>query len=234
MHWYKRDPDAALSGMLGLTLEERAVYNTLIDLAYARDLNVPDDERYLAMVCGCHWRTFRTIRASLIAKGKLSTGDGVLMPRGCQKRFKEASEFSQKQSKNAKSRWNSTKDLDFGNASTTTTTKKDLSSLTSSLLRPAREAEPVDNSVPAIAPSAELLAIEAKKIPTPSELATALPTGALARSATAQTRRAKSQQEGPFELSDPRGNMAFHRACMHGENPDPFALYRKQPGDTKH
>ena len=36
MKWYKRDPAAALEGMLGLTIEERGAYNALIDLIYAR------------------------------------------------------------------------------------------------------------------------------------------------------------------------------------------------------
>ena len=36
LKWYKRDPDAALSGMFELTLEERGAYNTILDLIYSR------------------------------------------------------------------------------------------------------------------------------------------------------------------------------------------------------
>ena len=35
--WYKRDPNAALTGMASLTLEERGAYNTILDLIYAHD-----------------------------------------------------------------------------------------------------------------------------------------------------------------------------------------------------
>jgi len=37
VRWYKRDPNAALTGMAGLTLEERGAYNTILDLIYAND-----------------------------------------------------------------------------------------------------------------------------------------------------------------------------------------------------
>jgi hypothetical protein len=35
MKWYKRDPNAALTGMASLKLEERGAYNTILHLIYA-------------------------------------------------------------------------------------------------------------------------------------------------------------------------------------------------------
>lgn len=71
MKWYKRDPDAALSGMAELTFEECGAYNRLLDLLYSRDGNVPDDDRFCASVFHCDPRTWRALKARLIAKGKV-------------------------------------------------------------------------------------------------------------------------------------------------------------------
>jgi len=71
MRWYKRDPDAAIAGMIGLSLEERAIYNTVIDLLYSRDGELPSDEHFFAHACGCSPRIWRRICGQLVEKGKL-------------------------------------------------------------------------------------------------------------------------------------------------------------------
>lgn len=76
MKWYKRDPDAALAGMIGLSLEERAVYNTVIDLLYSRDGDLPTDDAFFAAACGCRPQVWRRIRDALIAKKKLHYKQG--------------------------------------------------------------------------------------------------------------------------------------------------------------
>lgn len=79
MKWYKRDPDAAIAGMIGLSLEERGVYNTVIDLLYSRDGELPDDDQFFARACECRPQTWRRLRDSLLAKGKLHRkSDGKL------------------------------------------------------------------------------------------------------------------------------------------------------------
>ena len=78
LKWYKRDPRAALVGMMGLTLEERGAYNTLIDLIYIADGALPDDERAICKVLGTNGRGWKRIRTSLIAKGKIYLNDGRL------------------------------------------------------------------------------------------------------------------------------------------------------------
>jgi uncharacterized protein YdaU (DUF1376 family) len=74
--WYKRDPDAALSGMMSLTLEERGAYNTLLDLLYTRDGDLPDDDRFLAGWMRCDLRVWKRIKKRLIDDGKISVVDG--------------------------------------------------------------------------------------------------------------------------------------------------------------
>lgn len=78
MKWYKRDPKAALGGMMVLTLEERGAYNTIIDLIYDEDGQLPDDERTLCRWLGCDVRVWRRIRARLIALNKISIEDGLI------------------------------------------------------------------------------------------------------------------------------------------------------------
>lgn len=122
MRWYKRDPDAALAGTIGLTLEERGVYHTIIDLLYSRGGDLPDDDRFLALACQCHWRTLRAIKLRLIEKGKLHQVEGgKITANRVQECLKEASRYAQEQSKNAKKRWETTtEDM----PSTTTTTAR--------------------------------------------------------------------------------------------------------------
>jgi uncharacterized protein YdaU (DUF1376 family) len=69
--WYKRDPGAALNGMMELTLEERGAYNTVLDLIYSRDGNLPDDDRFLAGWLRVDVRVWKRIKCNLIQRGKL-------------------------------------------------------------------------------------------------------------------------------------------------------------------
>ena len=76
--WYKRDPEKALNGMMGLSLDERGAYNTVLDLIYHRDGKLPDDDRFLAGYMGVDVRVWRRIKTRLIGLGKLSVIDGML------------------------------------------------------------------------------------------------------------------------------------------------------------
>lgn len=70
-NFYRRDPSAALAGMVSMTLEERGVYNTILDLLYLTWRPVEDDRRYIAGHCGCAVQKLNPLVARLIAKGKL-------------------------------------------------------------------------------------------------------------------------------------------------------------------
>ena len=78
LKWYKRDPRAALHGMMKLTLEERGAYNTLLDLIYANDGAVDDDTRFIAGALGVDLRVWKRIRQRLIDLGKLYVKEGSL------------------------------------------------------------------------------------------------------------------------------------------------------------
>lgn len=130
LHWYKRDPDAALAGMMELTLVERGAYNSIIDLLYSRDGNVPDDDLLVARMIGCHWREWKAVKARLVARGKLRLEGGKITANRVQEALKEAADFSQEQSKRAAKRWQdhekdnniNESEMPAGNANTTTST----------------------------------------------------------------------------------------------------------------
>lgn len=76
--WYKRDPEKALSGMLGLSLEERGAYNTVLDLIYVRDGKLPDDDYFIAGNMSVDVRVWRRLKKKLISLGKIKIIDGII------------------------------------------------------------------------------------------------------------------------------------------------------------
>lgn len=76
--WYKRDPSAALNGMMELDLQERGAYNTVLDLIYSRDGNLPDDDRFIAGWLRVDVRVWKRIKTTLIERGKLFILDGQI------------------------------------------------------------------------------------------------------------------------------------------------------------
>lgn len=79
--WYKRDPDAFISGCVNgkLTLEEVGAYALLIDEMYRRGGPLVDDPRHGAAFLRCDVRVWYRIRASLIRKGKIYETSGGLL-----------------------------------------------------------------------------------------------------------------------------------------------------------
>jgi uncharacterized protein YdaU (DUF1376 family) len=139
VNWYKRDPDRALNGMAELSLVERGAYNSLLDLLYSRNGNVPDDDVLVARMIRCHWREWKAVKKRLIAKGKIwVTADGLMGAKRVQDCLTEAASFSQEQSKRAAKGWQKRKKFNVinhpsmplaamppRNASTTTTTEEE-------------------------------------------------------------------------------------------------------------
>lgn len=72
-NFYRRDPSKALSGMIGLTLEERGVYNTILDLLYSTWRPLEDDRPFIANWCGCAVQKMNPIIRRLLEKGRLIT-----------------------------------------------------------------------------------------------------------------------------------------------------------------
>jgi hypothetical protein len=104
--WYKRDPNAALNGMRGLSHDAKSAYNTIIDLLYARDGDLPDSERLLCIHIECRPQWWRRVRAELIAAGKIWVlPDGKLMANRVETTLKLVQNFSETQRKRAGLRW---------------------------------------------------------------------------------------------------------------------------------
>lgn len=72
-NFYRRDPGLALQGMSSMNLEERGVYNTVIDLLYLTWRPLEDDRGYIAGHCRCAVQKLNPILNRLIAAGKLVT-----------------------------------------------------------------------------------------------------------------------------------------------------------------
>lgn len=70
-NFYRRNPSDALAGMMGMTLEERGVYNTVIDLLYSTWRPVEDSRSFIAGWCGCAVQKLNPIIDRLIARKKL-------------------------------------------------------------------------------------------------------------------------------------------------------------------
>lgn len=78
LKWYKRDPSAALNGMMELSLEERGAYNTVLDLIYSRDGNLPDDDRFIAGWLMVDVRVWKRIKKTLFDRKKLFSEAGLI------------------------------------------------------------------------------------------------------------------------------------------------------------
>lgn len=78
LKWYKRDPRAALSGMMELTLEERGAYNTVLDLIYAHDGCLDDDAALISSWMRVDIRIWKRLRARLLDCGKIYIHAGTI------------------------------------------------------------------------------------------------------------------------------------------------------------
>ena len=110
MKFYKRDPDRALAGMSELNPGQRGIYNSIIDLLYARDGMVPcvsaADDYHIAKNISVNARTWRTFKKQLMALGKIRvTNDGLLDANGVAERRFDAQTTSVSQAKRVSIRW---------------------------------------------------------------------------------------------------------------------------------
>ncbi len=76
--YYRRNADRALGGMMGLTLEERGAYNTILDLIYARRGRLHDDDDDIRKWLAVDVRIWKRIKTSLLSKEKIYLEDGFI------------------------------------------------------------------------------------------------------------------------------------------------------------
>ena len=96
--WYRCFPRDFNEGMVGLTLEERGAYITLLNLIYARGGPIPEDAWWITSQLGCTKRAWVKLRAALIVKGKVfalnADGADCLMNARAAVEIAEREEFS--------------------------------------------------------------------------------------------------------------------------------------------
>lgn len=69
--WFKCYPRDFNDGMMGLTMEERGAYVTILNCIYARGGPVHDDPLYFRAMLQCSGKAWSKVRAALIVKGRL-------------------------------------------------------------------------------------------------------------------------------------------------------------------
>lgn len=79
--WYKRDPQAFLGGVQGMGPELIGAYAVILDILYARNGDMPRDDRHLSGVLGCSIRKARALTEQLIALEKIKIVDGRIVNR---------------------------------------------------------------------------------------------------------------------------------------------------------
>ncbi|MBL0848953.1 MAG: DUF1376 domain-containing protein [Candidatus Liberibacter ctenarytainae] len=100
--WYKRYPADFISGVLGLTLEQKGAYSIILDLMYDRGGSVPDDDKYIAGVCGCSIRKWRSIRLSLEKANKISIQQGYIHNKRVEKELIKAMKAAEERQENGR------------------------------------------------------------------------------------------------------------------------------------
>jgi len=110
MKFYYRYPDRAMAGMSELSPGQRGIYNSVIDLLYARDGIVPCatdvDDRAIAKNISVDIRTWRKFKTELLKLGKIRVGnDGLLDANGVKDGRFHAETYSETQRKRANIRW---------------------------------------------------------------------------------------------------------------------------------
>ncbi len=104
--WYKRKPAIARAGMMGLSLEAKAVYGILIDLCYERRGPLEDNDAVLAHQCETDVRRYRRLKAELLAKDRIKIDEeaGTLFDERVIRELVRAELYSESQAKRARKR----------------------------------------------------------------------------------------------------------------------------------
>lgn len=103
--WHKRYHGAALGGYMGLSLEERGAYTTVLDLMYDTEwaAGIRDNDRWIAGHLDVSVRKWNAIREILFAKGKLDLVDGLVSNKKYREVRENALETSRKRSESGAS-----------------------------------------------------------------------------------------------------------------------------------
>jgi len=100
--WYKRYPLDFIDGTIGMSLELKGAYCIVIDLIYARGGEIPDDDRWLAGVCGVSVRKWKSLRAALIEAGKIVVENGMITNFRARKELETFAKLSRKRAESGR------------------------------------------------------------------------------------------------------------------------------------
>lgn len=98
--WYRRFGADFIAGTLNLTLEQKGAYSLVLDLIYDRGGPIPDDDRYIAGVCGCSIRKWASIKSVLVSSGKIILVDGRITNRRAEDEIEIRSKKARKLAEN--------------------------------------------------------------------------------------------------------------------------------------
>lgn len=117
MPYHRRYHQDALQGYMGLTLEERGAYTTILDLIYDRGGPIPNSERWLAGVMDCSIRKARALVSRLLTLQKIYlTAEGKISNHRCEDEIANALKISRKRAENAsKPKDDAAENRKFGN-----------------------------------------------------------------------------------------------------------------------
>lgn len=93
----------AWKGILGMPPAEVGVYWRIILLTYIRRSALPDDDREIAQLCHTELKTYRRIKAALIARGRIEVDEenGILFDKRAVAELVDAGFFSAEQTERA-------------------------------------------------------------------------------------------------------------------------------------
>jgi len=109
MSWFKCYPRDFNDGMIGLTLEERGAYVSILNVIYARGGPIPDDASYFRALLCVSGKGWSKVRAALVVKRKIYevSIDGFphLMNERAAKELEKSRKLSRNFSEAAQRRW---------------------------------------------------------------------------------------------------------------------------------
>lgn len=93
--WYKREPQAYLGGVQGLTAKQHAVYSVVLDLIYEHGGSINCDPRWIAgWISDMGPAAVRTALGELEAKGKIALDGGIVTQKRALKEAVQSGDLS--------------------------------------------------------------------------------------------------------------------------------------------
>ena len=103
LDWYKREPQAYLGGVQGMTAREHAVYAVTLDLIYVNGGSINNDAKWIAgWISDMGQAAVRKTIEALTARGKLVIDGGLLTQERAKREVKTKENLREKSAKNGK------------------------------------------------------------------------------------------------------------------------------------